>query len=161
LEKSIKLGHNRISEVDGQHVVSGIFEAENEIMKQILEAYRATVPAAEEACKQVLPGLPTLFSWDEFSNVVKRRRDELRNLDRTEVMQALIEIGAVGKFVGQTDKYNVATFEYMVPHRLVASLQDKFCIHPVFTETFGADSKFLGAKPVYTYWSETIPPDLI
>lgn len=130
LERSIK-HHKQISGVDGQHIVDGIFDAENEIMKQILEAYRATVPAGEEACKQVLPGLPTLFSWDDFSNVVKRRRDELRNLDRTEVMQALIEIGAVGKFVGHTDKYNVATFEYMVPHRLVASLQDKFCIHPV------------------------------
>jgi len=159
LERSIKIDR-RIDDVDGKTIVDGIFDAEGDIKAQVVEAYRPTVPMANEACQQLLPELKTLFTWEEFSNVVNRRRDALRTLDRPEVLQALIEIGAVGKYVGQTDRYTVATFEYMVPHRLPIAQMDTFCVHPIFTETFGAKSNFPGAKPIYTYWSENIPSEL-
>src|SRR5262249_19079025 len=143
LEKSLKLDR-RFNDIDGKHISDGIFEAENEVKAQIIEAYRQTVPLANDACEQILPELNTLFNWEDFSRVVNKRRDELRKLDRTEIMQALIEIGAVGRYVGHTDRYNIGIFEYMVPHRLLVSQEDQFCIHPLFTETYAAKSKFPG-----------------
>ncbi len=161
LEKSLKLDHGRFSNIDGKHVADGIFEAENEIRAQIMEAYKSTAPLAADACEQLLPELKTAFTFDEFSNVVKRRRDALMQLDRPEILQTLIEIGAVGRYIGETDRYNIAVFEYMVPHRLLVSQQDKFCVHPVFTDCYSVNSKFKGAKPVYSYWSEEVPPELL
>jgi hypothetical protein len=160
LEKSIKIDR-RFNEIDGKNIVDGTFESENEIKAQIVDAYKATVPLAADACTQILPELKTLFTWDEFTNVVNKRKDALAAIDRTEVMQALIEIGAVGKFIGETERYNIGIYEYMVPHRLPISQMDKFCVHPLFTETYGSNSKFPGAKPIYTYWSENVPPDLL
>jgi hypothetical protein len=49
----------------------------------------------------------------------------------------------------------------MVPLRLQTSSRDKFCIHPVFTEAFGANSSYVGAKPVYAYPSKIVPAEFL
>lgn len=69
----------------------------------------------------------------------------------------LIEIGAVGRVVSESDRYVQALFEYTVPHQLVTSTDDGLCIHPLFTEIFSAKTKL--KKPIYPYGSIIDDPD--
>ncbi len=160
LRRSIKIDKSPFK-VSERHIVDGVFEAENEIRAQILEAYQAPIHIASDACKQFLPELKTHFTWDDFDAVAAKRSGVLRAVDKIEILEALIEIGAVGRHVTETGCYEIASYEYMMPHRLITSHRDTFCIHPVFTETYSANSKYEGAKPIYTYWSENVPDELI
>lgn len=160
LRRSIKVDRDPAIVVE-RNIVEGVFEAENTIKAQILQAYRTPYEHADEACNQLLRELPTHFNWQQFDFVVSKRSDSIKSLDRWELMELLIEIGAVGRFISETDRYFIAVYEYMVPHRLNVSLRDTFCIHPVFTETYGANKSYEGVKPVYTYWSTAVPDELI
>lgn len=72
----------------------------------------------------------------------------------------LTEIGAVGRLVGETDRYYEGVFEYMVPNKLIYSSRDRFCIHPVFSEVYNVNADYEGVKPIYTFWSGITDSDL-
>ena len=143
--------------VSEEAVIHGINMAEDKIQQQIIEAYSSPFRSVQEACEVVLRDLPTKFGWSEFDEVAARAKGKIYGIEnRTDLMSLLTEIGAVGRLVRETDKYFEAVFEYMVPHRLIVSTRDEFCIHPVFTEVYNANSEYLGSKPVYTYWSKIV-----
>ena len=85
-----------------------------------------------------LKELKTIFNWDDFSAVAAKvtKTGILGVTDRTELMSLLMEVGAIGRVVGDSEKYKEGIFEYMVPHKLIFSDRDIFCIHPVFSEYF-------------------------
>ena len=101
-------------------------------------------------------------TWSDFDQIAGKvtKQGISGASDGTELMSLLTEIGAVGRVVGQSEKYYEGVFEYMVPHKLVVSNRDSFCVHPVFTEVYNVESEFEGAKPIYTFWSGITGDDL-
>jgi hypothetical protein len=161
LSISILRNSNTYANIRNEDIVGGIRLSERLISTQILEAYQSSDLPAVSACEQVIKELNTKFGWSEFDAVVAKRQGDLEDYNRGEIMQTLIEIGAIGRVIGETRRYYIAIFEYMVPHRLLVRETDSFCVHPVFTETYQAKSRYEGAKPIYTYWSQEIPEELV
>jgi hypothetical protein len=144
--------------IDSKHVRLGIFESEERIFEQIIEAYSTPYQDPRAACQSALKELRTIFTWSEFDKVASKttRLGIPGANNRTELMSLLAEIGAVGRIVGESKRYTEGVFEYMVPHKLVFSERDSFCIHPVFSEVCQVNTAYKGIKPVYTYWSGII-----
>jgi len=147
--------------IDGKYILEGVLNAEHLVHSQILEAYKTPNRDLPRLCREILKGLKSKFSWDEFDAVVAKVPRGVRGAaSGTELMSTLTEIGAIGRLVGETDRYYTAVFEYMLPHKLVASPRDEFCIHPAFTLVHNVDTSYKGAKPIYTYWSGITDVDL-
>ena len=89
LSQSIKV-HGRFANISQSDIVDGVYQSEDGITAQILQAYRSSGIAIESACSQILKELRTHFEWSDFDRVVASRSGELRDLGRGEVMQLLI-----------------------------------------------------------------------
>jgi len=159
ISRSLKV-NERAWGIDSAHVRSGVFEAEELIFEQIMDAYSGVERNIRQACTETLKELNTTFEWGDFDKVAPRVVRQIGVLNRTELFSLLTEIGAIGRVAGETEVYRDGVFEYMVPHKLVFSDRDKFCIHPVFTEVCHANTDFQDVKPIYTYWSGITDSDL-
>ncbi len=160
ISRSIKQD-DKAYDIDSVHINSGVFHLESTVRDQILEAYNTSFRNPREACERTLKELKTVFDWNEFSAVAARIIKSLAGVtDRTELMSVLTEVGAVGRVVGDSEKYQEGIFEYMVPHKLIFSDRDKFCVHPVFSEVYNVNKDYEGIKAVYTYWSGITDSDL-
>lgn len=161
ISRSIKLDH-KAYDINSGHINSGVFHVESTVRDQVLEAYRTTILSPREACERTLKELKTIFNWSDFSVVAAKvsKTGILGVTDRTELMSLLMEVGAVGRVVGESEKYKEGIFEYMVPHKLIFSDRDIFCIHPVFSEVYNVNKNYEGVKPIYTYWSGITDNDL-
>lgn len=161
ISRSLK-ENNKAYDIDSAHIRTGVFEAEQRINEQIIEAYRNLAKDPKRAAAATLKELNTSFTWSEFDKVASRvtKMGIAGASDRTELMSLLTEIGAVGRVVGESKIYRQGVFEYMVPHKLIFSERDHFCVHPVFTEVCHVNIEYNGVKPIYTYWSGITDSDL-
>lgn len=160
IQRSIK-EDGKAYDIDPRHIRVGTTTAEVRVVNQILESYTSPFRNPREACDRTLRELKSVFTWSEFDQVAGRVVRQIPGVsDRTELMAMLTEIGAVGRKVDETEKYVVGVFEYMLPHQLIFSERDTFCIHPVFSEIFHVNVDYPGVKSVYTYWSGLTDDDL-
>jgi hypothetical protein len=154
-----------VEAISAEVVKRGLGVAEAGIKDQIEQAYSFHSPRVGDMCNLLLRELKTKFTWQEFDRVfgtITKKFGERKSGRKSgaEVIDILIEIGAVGRFVEETENYNIAIFDYMVPNRVVASLRNEFCVHPVFAGAYNSDARYPGAKPIYAYWSREIPREL-
>ena len=160
LSSSIK-GEMKAYEIRETHVVSGVKTQEVLVKQQIIQAYADMGKGIVETCEEILPNLRNVFTRSEFDKVAAKMKKGIVGVEGgTEAIKLLTEIGAIGKLVGETDRYYNGIFEYMVPHQLLYSHDDKFCVHPVFTETFNVGTEYDGYKPVLTYWAGITDEDI-
>jgi hypothetical protein len=130
----------------------GIFAVEEKIVREIFVAYKSVYPSAREVCEQCIPELKHKFSIGDLERVFRTHGKKAMGTDDFfDFKRMLIEIGAVGRVVGDSDKYIQGVFEYTVPYQLITSTDDMLCLHPLFTEIFSA--KTPEKKSVYPYGS--------
>lgn len=143
-----------VLELEARDIVNGVRAAEDLIVGQILEAYRRSDVDILVLCKSLLPHLTNVFDSQTldkgFARMGKKNKFGKSN---TELLQLLIEIGAIGRVTRMTQRYAEGLFEYMLPQRLTATPSDRYCVHPAFTAIFGV-RRAKGGVPVYTYWSQ-------
>ena len=139
--------------IESKHIRAGVFEAEERIYEQVIEGYTTPAKDPRKASDAVLKELNSAFTWSDFDKVASKvtKQGIPGASDRSELMSMLTEIGAVGRVVGESEIYREGVFEYMVPHKLIFSERDIFCVHPVFSEICHVNTNFDGVKPVYTY----------
>lgn len=145
-----------------ESILEGIYEQENVICQEVFSAYESVHPGAKEGCESCIRYLPTRFSDGDLHKVYNRHGKGIREVyDYEDFKGLMIEIGAIGRVTGETDRYVQGLFEYTVPHRLLTSSNDDLCLHPVFTEVFHADKPPSGdgAPVVYPYGSDIDGPD--
>ena len=130
----------------------GISAAEPTIVKQIFHAFKPVHPKAENICEQCIPELFMTFSLGDLEKVFRTHgKTATESDDFSAFKRALIEIGIVGRFIKETDRYIQAEFEYTLHHKLVTGTDDLLCIHPLFAEQYSA--KIREKKPIYPYGS--------
>ncbi len=135
-------------------ITEGILETEEVICREILSAYKYVHPNAYKLCEATIPHLPIQFDDGELHQVYNRHVKGTLHLESyLSLRRILIEIGAVGRVKTETDRYIVGEFEYTVPHKLVVSSYEKFCLHPIFLEVFSA-RRIPTDKPIYPYGSD-------
>lgn len=137
---------------------NGIAAVEETIVQEIFVAYRSVHPHAQAVCEQCIPELFMKFSLGDLERTFRQHgKRAMETDDFFEFKRMLIEIGAVGRVLDDTDRYVRAEFEYTVPHKLVTGTDDMLCFHPLFAEVFSA--KIRENKPVYPYGSRVEDTD--
>ena len=136
---------------------NGMYEVEDLVCSDILSAYLHTYPDARAACERCIPFLPLRFTDGDMHTVYNQRGRGLQGVyDYDDFRRMMIEIGAVGRVVRETDRYVIGRFEYSVPHRLLTGANDELCLHPVFCEVFSAIKPSAGehTRVIYPYGSD-------
>ena len=152
-------GNNGSQKISVEAITQGVNCVEQRLVREIFVAFKAVYPNARETCEQCFPELQHVFSIGDLERVFRRHgKRAMETDDFYDFKRMLIEIGAVGRVVEESDenttesdRYIQALFEYTVPHQLVTSTDDGLCLHPLFTEIFSAKTKL--KKPVYPYGS--------
>lgn len=121
----------------------GVLAAEVEITAAVLDAFSIPYPHLTEVCNNVIPRLPLVFSESELHKVVNT--SSVSGMDYRDVVNMLVEVGAVGRRTETTSVYVKADFEYLHANRMLITSDDQLCLHPLFSKRF--DSKAL-RKPV-------------
>jgi len=144
-------------------VIIGIQDVEEQIVTEICKAYELVHPTADEVCRAVIKNLPRRFNDSDLHkafnrvgkgavkrahrNLAERRLAERSHrvgvtnfaspeTDYFDFKAMLLEIGCIGRRIGQTDRYDVAEFEYTIPHRLAVGDDDIMCVHPLFSGVY-------------------------
>lgn len=96
-----------------------------------------------------IPELDHHFSLGDLQRVFNRHGKKFfENGDFFDFKRMLVEIGAIGRFFEETEQYYKARFEYTAANELITSVDDTYCLHPLFSGVYGNGRK---AKPVYPY----------
>jgi hypothetical protein len=138
-------------------ILKGIYEVEPTICEEIFSAFKYVHPGARDACDRCLPYLTNHFDDGDLHRVYNRHGKNIENvLDYTDFKRLLIEIGAIGRVLDQTNRYVIGLFEYTVPHKLTTTTEDRLCMHPVFFEVFQAKKpeNIRDFLPVYPYGTD-------
>ncbi len=149
--------------VSGEAVVIGVQDVEEQIVTEICKAYELVHPTADEVCRAVIKNLPRTFTDSELHkafnragkgavkrahrNIAERRLAERSHrvgmsnapypdMDYFDFKAMLLEIGCIGRRIAQTERYDVAEFEYTIPHRLAVGDDDVMCVHPLFSGVY-------------------------
>jgi hypothetical protein len=141
-----------------------VLRSEGDIVSEICKAYRPLYPDAEAACEAVIPHLRMTFSHSEFHRAFNQHGKSVTpHLDVHGFKRMLIEIGAVGRWMGETERYVEAEFEYTAPNRLNVSDDETMCLHPLFAGVYGSidtqPGRAAGAKAVYPFGWDSNGPD--
>jgi hypothetical protein len=130
----------------------GVATVEENLVHEIFTAYKPVYPQAKSVCSSCIPELHHKFSIGDLERVFRTHgKKAMESNDFLVFKRMLIEIGAIGRVISETDRYIQAEFEYTVPHQLFTSTDDMLCLHPLFTEIYSA--KIRENKPVYPYGS--------
>jgi hypothetical protein len=157
----------RPGEVPPEIVKRSVAESLDQIFAGIAKAYKYKYPHLRDICREALPELSRRFKKNELQTVfnrhvsraLKRLRDrgEDPDLDFFGFERMLIEVGAIGKQVDETDHYFEAEFEYTIPYELVVAQDDWLCLHPVFSGCFRrANAESADVKRVYPRGSDPL-----
>ncbi len=152
--------HRKSSELlfteDG--IREGIAEVEPRIVDENFNAYSPVYPKAKIVCERCIPELHNKFSLGDLERIFRQQgKSAMESDDFFEFKSMLIEIGAIGRVIRETELYVQGEFEYTVPHKLVTGTDDLLCIHPLFSRIFSA--KVRDHKPVYPYGSVIMDKD--
>jgi len=148
----VKKHRKQSLEIAEEDVRAGIRQIEERIVTEIYVAFKSRYPVAEKVCKACIPELEHHFTLGKLQKVFTQYgKKHFGYDDFSDFKRMLLEIGAVGRYISETNVYYKAVFEYIVPHELVTSVDDTYCLHPIFS---GIYSHGKNSKPVYPYGSE-------
>jgi hypothetical protein len=123
--------------VTATDLVSGVRQTEVKLVHELFGAYKPIHPCAREVCEACLPELPQSFSQGALHQIYNRHgKAKMHGADLAEFRKMLVEIGAIGKCVAQTERYLEAEFEYTLPNQLPIGSREELCLHPMFMRVF-------------------------
>ena len=150
--------------VSERAVRRAVLTSEGDIVSEICKAYRPLYPLADAACWAIVPHLHLVFGHSEFHRAFNQHgRAVTPALDVHAFKRMLIEIGAIGRWTGETARYVEAEFEYTTPNRLNISDDETMCLHPLFAGVYGCIDTQPGrgrdSRPVYPFGWDARGPD--
>jgi hypothetical protein len=145
-------------------IVRGIQNCEHSICRGVAQAYDIDGDQfLSQIWESVFPELPRRFRDGDLQSVfnihakaaLKRLRGEGKasgGLEYRSFKQTLVEVGAIGKQMRETDLYYEAEFEYTRPGRLIIATNDLLCTHPLFSgvypHSYALQEKYKAVYPV-------------
>ena len=158
MQRNLQLGEPATA-VTPEAVIDGVRRVEELLVAEIFTAYGSVHPRARDACRRLIPELPTAFS-EGYLHQRFNRTGIRKNvgLEYPELKEMLVEIGCLGRVIDRTDRYVEGEFDYTLPTPLFPSAEDELCLHPLFANVFHArrtpgpgEDRIL---PVYPYGSD-------
>lgn len=144
-------------------VVRGIRSTEQVLINEVVNAYRPIYPNADIVCQRCFPELKKKFTLGDLQRTFRTHgKRAMESDDFFDFQRMLIQIGAIGRVISETDVYIKGLFEYTVPHELVTSTDDLYCIHPLFSGILCRENSYGNGKNqkfVYPYGAEVEDED--
>jgi len=134
-------------------VVSAVAEVEATLCPEVFSAYGFRYPRAHDVARRLIPYLP--FSFDDGYLHRSCNRAAIKadfGLDYREVREMFTDLGIIGRYLGETERYLRAEFSYSVDGHLILSPDENYCLHPLFVRQYNAKgslNRSFGGKPVY------------
>ena len=123
--------------VTADHLLGGVHQIEETLIQELFGAYQPIYPLARQVCEACLPELPQKFPNGVLQKVFNRHgKKKMHSDDFAIFKRMLVEIGAIGKCVAETERYVEGEFEYTASDKLSISVQDELCLHPMFMRVF-------------------------
>jgi hypothetical protein len=123
--------------VSTDDLLAGVHETEETIIQELFGAYKPIYPRARQVCEACLPELPQSFPQGALHRVFNRHgKAKMYSDDFVEFRKLLVEIGALGKCLGTTERYVEGEFQYTLPNQLSISVEEELCVHPMFMRVF-------------------------
>jgi chorismate mutase len=121
--------------VTPEAILAGTRLAETVLVEGVLSGFLATFPDAKTALRRLSRLRQVRFTVSalhSYYNEQGLRRDT--GLDFEDLLTHFFEIGALGVFTEETDRYYEAQFQYTHSSALTAvEGEDELCVHPLFT----------------------------
>lgn len=135
--------------VNREAVVKGVAASESLLTDEIFTSYKHVHRNAKGIVERCVPELPFHFSVSKLDEVFNEVVRTIFDDDIHTFIRMLIEIGIIGKHIRSEDSYHETLFEYAVSNQLHFSLNDTFCIHPLFLNKFSASYRNEDYMTVY------------
>ena len=140
-------------------VITGVQDSESSLVQDILSAYYGQYPLARQILEDLVPYMTMRMSVLEIENLIRARGvHRSAGMEINDVVAMLVNIGALGKHVGQTSLYESAEFSFTFPKRLRLHDDEDACVHPIFAqyfETMEVRARDLeGHRAIYPYGSD-------
>jgi hypothetical protein len=137
------------------HIVESVCEAEATLCAEVFSAHRYRYPQAKKVAGRLIPYLP--FRFDDGYLHKMCNRAAIKNdfgLDYREVREMFTDVGILGRYLSETDRYLRAEFAYAMQGQLMLSPDEKYCLHPLFVRQYNskdARPSSRADKPVYPF----------
>ncbi|WP_033924239.1 P-loop ATPase, Sll1717 family [Sphingomonas sp. 35-24ZXX] len=161
LYRALDPASGSLGEITQRMVLDGVKEAVPTISDGIRSAFEYRYPHLWDVCAAAIPELHRRFGEGELhtvfnqhvKGVLKRLAEAGREADMSfhEFKRMLVETGAIGKQIDETDRFWECQFEYSVPGEMVVSSRDMLCVHPLFNARFSSLVNGTAEKLVYPY----------
>lgn len=140
--------------VSGENIVRSITSVESTLCEEVFTAYQHKYPLAYEASKSCLPELHRTFGDGDLHRVFNRHGRAVfesagEAVDYSDFKAMLVEVGIIGRIKDETEIYAHSEFEYAMPGRLSLSVDDKLCLHPIFSGEFSSSKNNSNGLIVY------------
>lgn len=134
-------------------VLRAVAEAEATLCPEVFSANHFRYPHAHAVARRLIPYLPFRFDDGYLHRMFNQAgvRKEC-GLDYVQAREMLTDVGILGRFVGETERYLRAEFAYSAEGQMILSPDEEYCLHPMFVRQYNARDALPsvpGAKPVY------------
>jgi hypothetical protein len=136
-------------------VVDVVREAEATLCPEIFSAHHVRHPMAHDVARRLIPYLPFRFDDGYLHRMCNRAAIKADfGLDYREVREMFTDVGILGRYMCETERYVQAQFAYSVEGQVTLSPEEDYCLHPLFVRQYNSRDALpstSNAKPVYPY----------
>lgn len=121
------------------HIVESVCEAEATLCAEVFSAHRYRYPEAKKVAGRLIPYLPFRFDDGYLHKMCNRAAIKADfGLDYREVREMFTDVGILGRYLSETDRYLRAEFAYAVQGQLMLSPDEEYCLHPLFVRQYNS-----------------------
>jgi hypothetical protein len=148
--------HRAIAENDRptvrpSHIVDAVREAEAILCPEVFSANSFRHRKAQMVARRLIPYLPCRFNDGYLHRMCNRAGIKTDfDLDYREVREMFTDVGILGRYLGETDRYLKAEFAYAMEGQMILSPDEEYCLHPLFVRQYNAkDARSSPGKAIY------------
>ncbi|WP_214107644.1 P-loop ATPase, Sll1717 family [Acrocarpospora catenulata] len=134
-------------------ILDTVADAEATLCPEVFSANHFRYPQAHAVARRLIPYLPFRFDDGYLHRMCNRaaiRADF--GLDYREVREMFTDVGILGRYTHETERYLRAEFAYATEGQMILSPDEEYCLHPLFVRQYSSrDTRPSSprAKPVY------------
>jgi hypothetical protein len=136
--------HRAIAEHDRptvrpSHIVDTVREAEAILCPEVFSAHSFRHRKAQKVARRLIPYLPSRFDDGYLHRMCNRAGIKADfDLDYREVREMFTDVGILGRYLAETDRYLKAEFAYSMEGQMILSPDEEYCLHPLFVRQYNA-----------------------
>jgi hypothetical protein len=125
--------------VQPSHIVDTVREAEAILCPEVFSAHSFRHRKAQMVARRLIPYLPSRLDDGYLHRMCNRAGIKADfDLDYREVREMFTDVGILGRYLAETDRYLKAEFAYAMEGQMILSPDEEYCLHPLFVRQYNA-----------------------